>query len=46
MGIDEVGMEIERPSTLLPLQQLSGKLQNAVRGQFVTQVGGGMPAVP
>jgi putative membrane protein len=46
IGIDEVGMEIERPSSLLPLQQLSGMIQNAVSDQVVTEAGGEMPPVP
>jgi putative membrane protein len=46
IGIDEVGMEIERPSLLLPLQQLAGSIQNAVRDQVVLEGGGGMPKVP
>jgi putative membrane protein len=46
IGIDEVGMEIERPSLLLPLQELAGGLQNAVRDQIVLEGGGGMPQVP
>jgi putative membrane protein len=46
IGIDEVGMEIERPSSLLPLQQLAGNIQNAVRDQAVMEGGGGMPEVP
>lgn len=46
IGIDEVGMEIERPSVLLPLQQLAGSIQNAIRDQVVQEGGGGMPKVP
>jgi putative membrane protein len=46
IGIDEVGMEIERPSLLLPLQQLAGSIQNAVKDQAVMEGGGGMPKVP
>jgi ion channel-forming bestrophin family protein len=33
MGIDEVGIEIERVFTLMPLQQLCASLQKTVRGQ-------------
>jgi hypothetical protein len=39
-------MEIERPSVLLPLQQLAASIQNAVRDQVVMEGGGGMPKVP
>jgi predicted membrane chloride channel (bestrophin family) len=46
IGLDEVGMEIERPSVLLPLQQLAASIQNAVRDQAVMEGGGGMPKVP
>jgi putative membrane protein len=46
IGIDEVGMEIERPSLLLPLQQLAACIQNAVKDQAVMEGGGGMPKVP
>lgn len=35
VGIDEVGMEIENAFRLLPLQQLSGAIQNSVRDQFL-----------
>jgi predicted membrane chloride channel (bestrophin family) len=42
IGIDEVGMEIENAFQLLPLQQLSANLQNAVRDSFVNE----MPPVP
>ena len=35
IGLDEIGMEIEHPFSLLPLQQLAGAAQNGVGMQFI-----------
>jgi predicted membrane chloride channel (bestrophin family) len=35
IGLDEIGMEIEHPFPLLPLQQLAGAVQNSVGMQFL-----------
>jgi predicted membrane chloride channel (bestrophin family) len=35
IGLDEIGMEIEHPFPLLPLQQLAGSVQNSVGMQFL-----------
>jgi len=39
IGIDEVGMEIEEAFSMLPLQELSGAVQNDVRAQFLEDQG-------
>jgi predicted membrane chloride channel (bestrophin family) len=35
IGLDEIGMEIEHPFSLLPLQQLAGAVQNGVGMQLI-----------